>query len=252
MKQSAAWLYILLGFATVLWLYCLVQVLFFPKASSGEPHISATVSYPSAYKSLVTVRPVSSSLSEHPFSSVIVPTAPNATRPSTSLNVAPASTRMYTLSSQRVTQVGGGNATGPVASTVSGNSSTSRGIVYSQVSVSMPSVQGLLTSASLVGGGMTASDTYARMTRAASPHKAPSLPPGVCEECHWEWNGTTWVCTQCGADVLDGCHCEDEIGYCWCPVGDGWEVWFFVTALAGAYALYKARARKEQTKEQII
>lgn len=239
MKQSPVWLYILLGVATVLWLFCLMQVLLMPKFSSEEPHISATVSYPSTYKSSSTVRLISSSSHKQAFSTVSVQ-APQTTMQSTSQSVSNVSMRVQTVSSQRVQEVGGGGGGAPTSAHSGSNGNTSRGIAYSQVSVSMP-VQGLLTSASMVGGGMTASDTYARMTRAAAPHQAPPLPPGVCDECHWFWNGTTWVCTQCGADVLDGCDCESESGYCWCPLGDGWQVWVFMALLAGAYVGYKKR-----------
>ena len=245
MKQSAVWLYILLGFATVLWLFCLVQVLFMPKFAYNEPHISATVSYPSTYKSSSAIHLISPSSHKSPFSTVSVP-APSVTMQSTSQSVSNVSMRVKTISSRSVQEVGGGGAGASMNANSASNGNTSRGIVYSQVSVSMP-VQGLLTSASMVGGGMTASETYARMSRASSPHQAPSLPPGVCDQCHWVWDGEKWVCSVCGEDALDGCTCADEYGYCRCPIEDGMEVWLFLTLLAGAYVVHKARARRAQT-----
>ena len=104
------------------------------------------------------------------------------------------------------------------------------------------------TFASSISGGVTTAETYHQIGPARSKKSDP-LPPDACTECKWVWDEVRgcYVCIMCGSNSDDGCDHLYYEGYCWCPIGDGWEVWFFVTALAGAYALYKARARKEQS-----
>lgn len=76
------------------------------------------------------------------------------------------------------------------------------------------------------------------------------LPDGACPHCQWEWVDDLYgpgfggyVCTECGADILGGC--QHDPCHCDVPLTDGWQVWLFLTILAGAYAIYKARARKK-------
>ena len=121
------------------------------------------------------------------------------------------------------------------------------GINYTNSSMYIPPVvQGFITSASSVSGGRSAEETYAGMQKrsGAAYAKKDLLPPGVCEHCHWEWNGTTWVCTICGSNVLDGCEC-DEHGYCRCPIDDGWQVWLFMATLVMGYGLLRKQSRRK-------
>lgn len=148
---------------------------------------------------------------------------------------------------------GGSIAQAPVASM----NSTSRGITSTAAtaSVSVPQVACISTSASYIRGGVTTTQTYTPNGRI----KRDPLPGGNPEgcECDWQWdpirNG--WVCTICGEfiskdDYYDLVEGESPHGTdpcpCAVPIGDGVEVYLFIAALAGVYALYKARARKEQ------
>ena len=149
---------------------------------------------------------------------------------------------IYTTSSARQHTISTGLAQAPVASMAStSGSSASRGIAYASTSsVSMPSVQGIRTSASNVSGGITSGDTYAQI--GTSGHRrGPQLPPGACTNCEWYYDEETgtWRCHYCDCEPEDG-QCEHHC----VPIGDGWEVLLFAAALAGAYALYKVRAGK--------
>jgi len=232
------WLYILVGVCFVLWGICLLQVVFLQKAYVEAPHVGAIVNYSSRYNGSAAVHISSSARWRH---SVVVPqVAMSQMEGPSAANSAPtAPMRIHTTSSQRIVEVGGGGAGVSMQPTSSINN-TSRGIVYSQLSI--PTVQGLLTSASLVRGGITGDETYARMTRSAAPRLAPSLPPGVCDQCQWIWDGEKWVCSVCGSDALDGCIHEEEYGHCWCPIGDGWPVYLFMAFLALGYAYSKKRS----------
>ena len=245
MRKPAVWLYIVLAVGTVLWGVCLYQVLFVPPADT-DVYVGTTVTYPSAYKgnaSFPTCSVPRSGLS-HP--TVAIP-APKVTMQSVSQQGSSATWFVPTVSSQKMQHIGGGG-NAPMGSTAQSNNSA-RGIAYANIHVSMPAVQGITTSASAVRGGSTSSDTYARMYQRESAQTATSasvtrrgaLPPGVCEECHWVQDEFGhWYCEVCGADALDGCE-GHENGYCWCPITDGWQVWLFLTVLAGTYAVYKKR-----------
>jgi hypothetical protein len=142
------------------------------------------------------VRRSSFSLSSSPVS------APQMEMKSASAPMSTGNMRLATTSSARVTVVnsggmGGNGGYGQVSAGAS--SSSSRGINYT-VSSSMnipPVVQGFITSASSVSGGRSAEETYAGMQqRAGAAHaKKDMLPPGVCDNCHWEYIGGKWVCT---------------------------------------------------------
>lgn len=125
-------------------------------------------------------------------------------------------------------------AQAPVAAISSVNSS--RGI--STTSVSVTRVQsGIYTSASAISGGITTYDSghVHGISRKTPGHN------GDAEECEHCVDGNgDGVCDRCGC-AMDDCTCEDESGYCWCPLTDGWQVWLFVGILAAAYALYKKR-----------
>ena len=151
---------------------------------------------------------------------------------------------IYTTSSARQHTITSGLAQAPVASMASTGSSASRGIAYASASgVSMPSVQGIRTSASRVSGGVTSGDTYAQIGT-SGPRSGPALPPGACSHCDWYYDEETgtWRCRYCDCEPEDG-----ECNHNCVPVGDGWTAWLFVAALAGAYTLYKVRARKKET-----
>ena len=110
-------------------------------------------------------------------------------------------------------------------------------------------VRGIQTSASFVSGGVTSGETYARMSspirRGPSGPGNPDWTCGCVDENHDEY------CDICGCDLrfvdeLGVCECDP---YCWCPLTFDWKAFLFLSALAGAYALNKARANKK--KEQL-
>lgn len=149
---------------------------------------------------------------------------------------------IYTTSSAQMHSIGSAGSTmaqAPVASM----HSTSRGITSTAAtaSVSVPQVACIRTTASAISGGIT---TYDQGPRRGPVRKV--VLPWVCEHCEFEENADgDMECIYCHAIAEDGCHCTPDC-HCNVPIGDGKEVWLFVTALAGVYALYKARARKEQ------
>jgi len=247
MKQHPFFLYVLLGIGTAIWLLCLVQVVFAPKKQDADVYVSPSVHFSSAYKgnSLPAFRSLSSHRSSLP---AIVAQAPKSVMHSTSHAVSGSTMRIATTSSQRVQEIYTGGYGAPSASNNTGSAST-RGITYSSVIVSipMPQVTGFTTSASVVRDGTTSSETYARMNNGREPASAASrrmaLPPGVCDHCHWVQDAYgNWYCANCGASALDGCDCDEHGGYCWCPVGDGWQVWMFMALLAVGYA-YRRRTQ---------
>lgn len=253
MQSRRAFIFFLLGVCMVIWSLCIFYVMMMPKSLETEVYVRPTMTYSSSYKSpapsvvVPSVRRSSLSLSSSPVS------APQVTMKSTAAPMSTGNMRLATTSSARVTVVNsGGNVGnsgagyGQVSSGASSN--TSRGIKYT-VSSSMnipPVVQGFITSASSVSGGRSAEETYAGMQQrgAAYAKKDMPLPPGVCDQCHWVWDGTKWVCTVCGHDALDGCTCDEEYGYCRCPIDDGWQVWLFMATLVMGYGLLRKQSRR--------
>ncbi|MBQ3717683.1 MAG: hypothetical protein II901_04785 [Paludibacteraceae bacterium] len=160
---------------------------------------------------------------------------------------------IYTTSAVHQRAASAGMAQAPVASMTSTGSSMGRGIASAATPVtSTPSVRGIQTSASRVSGGITTVDSYHPKTGPRRSPTDPPVPDDACGECHWHWDPNAgddgqgdWVCEVCGSWYSYGCDHVYEEGYCWCPIGDGWEVWLFVAVLAGAYALYKVRAGKK-------
>ena len=143
----------------------------------------------------------------------------------------------YVCASNYVTS---GLAQTPVASMGSTSSYANRGM-SSSTAMRAPSATGFTTVASNIRGGVTASTTYGRMN---GPRKAMGHPgdPGYCEHCIDENNDG--ICDRCGCDEYDGCDCATDPtgpGYCWCPIGDGWEVWLFMAILAAGYAAWRRR-----------
>lgn len=152
---------------------------------------------------------------------------------------------MHMTSSAQVHSIGsggGGFAQAPVASMRSTSSSYGRGIAQTTSSIATPQLSCIRTSASAISGGVT---TYDEAPRRGNVSKQKL--PGACEHCDWEFDAgkDDYVCIHCGCTLEDGCTCGKDCD-CDVPLGDGPEVWAFVAALASAYALYKARARKEQ------
>ncbi len=253
MQSRRAFIFFLLGVCMVIWSLCLFQVMLMPKSLETEVSVTPTISYSSSYKSpapsvvVPSVRRSSFSLSSSPV------TAPQMEMKSASAPMSTGNMRLATTSSARVTVVNsggnGGNGGAGYGQAYSGASSnTSRGIQYNtNVSMNIPPVvQGFITSASSVAGGRSAEETYAGMQqRAGAAHaKKDMLPPGVCDNCHWEYIGGKWVCTVCGADALDGCDC-DEHGYCRCPIDDGWQVWLMMAILGMVYGLLRKQSRRK-------
>ena len=251
MQSRRAFIFFLLGVCMVIWSLCLFQVMLMPKSLETEVSVTPTISYSSSYKSsspavsVPTVRRSSFSLSSSPVA------MPQMEMKSANAPVSTGTMRIATTSSARVTVVnsggmGGNGGYGQVSAGASSN--TSRGINYT-VSSSMnipPVVQGFITSASSVSGGRSAEETYTGMQqRAGAAHaKKDLLPPGVCDQCHWVWDGSKWVCTVCGHDALDGCDCADEHGYCRCPIDDGWQVWLLMATLVMGYGLLRKQSRR--------
>lgn len=81
---------------------------------------------------------------------------------------------------------------------------------------------------------------------------SPSGDPFGCSECEYDENG---VCIHCGCtidmvDVEGHCACVEESGYCWCPIGDGWQVWLFMAMLAAGYGCFVIRRREKVVKSE--
>lgn len=256
MKASQFMLYMLLGVCAVLWGICVIQVVFIQKPPfvAEEVHVTPSISYGSTFRSSSAIH-LLSPIRHHSGLATAVVQTPRAVMRSTSQHAVQAPMKIHTTSSQRVAVAGGGGmGNSPISTGSSSRGGSSRGIIYSQSSA-LPQVQGLLASAS-VAGGATSSQIYDQMARSAAPMKAPKtsptppLPDGVCGECHWVYDPISgqWTCSQCGANVLDGCACEEESGYCWCPIDFNWAVALFMAILAAAYGLYKKRTQTVQSR----
>lgn len=250
MQSRRAFIFFLLGVCMVIWSLCIFYVMMMPKNLETEVYVRPAMTYSSSYKSpapavtVSTVRRSSFSLSSSPVA------APQMEMKSASAPMSTGNMRLATTSSARVTVVnsGGNGGNGGYGQVSSGaSSSSSRGINYNTNSTLTipPVVQGFITSASSVAGGRSAEETYAGIQqRASAAHaKKDLLPPGVCDNCNWEYIGGKWVCTVCGADALDGCDC-DEHGYCRCPIDDGWPVWLFMATLVMGYGLLRKQSRR--------
>lgn len=137
-------------------------------------------------------------------------------------------------------------AQAPVATMGSTSISMSRGIASTSEIVAAPQVRGIYTSASAIQGGVTTYDGG----RHYGPRRGPGQPdPSVDPEegeHNWVQNPDgTYTCTICGETISEEEFYNEEFPDHCVPLTDGWQVWFFLTILAGAYAIYKARARKK-------
>ena len=130
-----------------------------------------------------------------------------------------------------------GKTQAPVASMGSTSSYISHGSTSTMI-VSPHAATGFTTAASSIHGGVMASTTYERIS---APKRAMGHPgdPGYCPDCI-DLDGDD-VCDRCGCSLYEGCFCESESGYCWCPINDSWDVWLFMATLCATYALVKGR-----------
>ena len=98
-------------------------------------------------------------------------------------------------------------------------------------------VQGIQTSASSVYGGVTAGETYARMTGVRKTGGGTE-PGGNPNGCYCEDHDGDGFCDHCGAllDEFDGGCSNDP---CWCPLPLDWTAILFLLALTCAYVTYK-------------
>lgn len=99
---------------------------------------------------------------------------------------------------------------------------------------------GIYTSASAVRGGVTTYDV-GQMT---GPRRTGGNPGGGMH--NWEDNGDgTFTCTICGETISEDDFYDENYPPLCTPIGDGWPVWLFMTALAMAYTIYKASQRRD-------
>ena len=151
-----------------------------------------------------------------------------------------------------------GLAAAPVTTTY-GMEGTTISVGSSYRTLTTSSIQGLSTCATNIHGEVVAGgNAYATMGACKTGARKTPVHHGDIEfesDCGCDWHfddeNDRIYCPICGCwlSYLDigehvECHCKDESGYCWCPIGDGWEVWLFMVALAGAYAVYKGEGRK--------
>ena len=110
---------------------------------------------------------------------------------------------------------------------------------------SKQNVGGIRTSAEYIRGGVTTA-TYGTKV---GPRRSPNHPewPTDLPECGCDWhkdeNGD-WICDVCGATWNEYDGLQNHHDPCTCPIGDGWQVWLFMIALAGAYVAWKTRSKK--------
>ena len=97
-------------------------------------------------------------------------------------------------------------------------------------------------------------NTYARMNRYSSPRRAGTPPPPPdpddpedwCDQCH-DADGDG-ICDICGCDLTseEGCTCDEEYGYCRCPLDFDGIAMLFMAMMAVGYAVI-ARKRKDES-----
>lgn len=107
------------------------------------------------------------------------------------------------------------------------------------------------TSGAAMVGGVISGVHSPNIIRLGADKEHPPTPGdyGYCSGCdgHYYWDPDAnagdggWVCSECGHGLEEGCHCNEEHGYCPCPISDGWQVWLFMAAMAFAYAIFKKR-----------
>ena len=178
--------------------------------SAGPIHVTATVKYSSPYKGFAYRVNGSSSYSLH------------ATSRANSLMAQAPTAAMHSTSSF----YGGRAETASVQNTLQ--------------------VRGITTCASGITGGVTTTDAFP--PKSSARRSTPPLP-WLCEHCQWINIGTEedpeWVCAVCGCEANFNCDCEGEC-HCDVPLDLNWSAMLFMGALAGAYAIYKARTREKE------
>ena len=146
-----------------------------------------------------------------------------------------------------------GFASAPVATMGSTSSYKTAAPAMSGV-VTVQPVRGIYTAASQVRGGVTTGTTYGRMN---GPRRTPGHPDDAdeCPYCHDDdlpGDPGYGYCDACGCP-MDGCDCATDPygpGYCWCPIGDGWQVWLFMAMLAAGYGCFVIRRREKVVKSE--
>ena len=128
------------------------------------------------------------------------------------------------------------------------SSSVSRGAANNNFA-NTPQVRCMYTYASAICGGVTTSQTCSRV----GARKGPALPDPELPDCgcYWYWDEEKgqFVCPNCDCEldpdmigIADACDCDP----CHCPIGDGWQVWLFMIAMAAAYGfVVKRRVKKD-------
>ncbi len=236
---------IILGLCAILWGVCIVQVIFYPKALDvTETHVSPVVSYSSTYKSTSAIRIPFVSRPSVGVGDMTVHVPQTGMRPITR-GGSQTTIKIHTTSSQRVSVAGSGS--GSIAtSTSSGNKNSTRGIVYSQASA-VPSISGLLTSASLVRGGVTAERTLSmsKMGNARTITHPGNPDEGQCPTCIYDENGICIICghsSYFGVDEHGECagHCthhDCDTGCCCTPLDFNRGAMLFFALLAVGYGV---------------
>ena len=175
--------------------------------SAGPIHVTATVKYSSPYKGFAYRVNGSSSYSLH------------ATSRANSLMAQAPTAAMHSTSSF----CGGRAETSTVQTTLQ--------------------VRGITTCASSITGGVTTTDAFP--PKGSIRRNTPPIP-GLCEHCHWVKGADgRWYCDVCGCLAVNDCDCEGEC-HCDVPLDFNWSAMLFLGALAGAYAIYKARTREKE------
>ena len=127
------------------------------------------------------------------------------------------------------------------------NNASSSASAYKPVA----NVQGFYTAASNVYGGVTAAQMQSSAWKSGQRKiVTPYKPDGEhCQECNWVQDEDFNIsCSVCGCKYENDCECA-ESGYCWCPVGDGMDVWVMMFALAMTYGIFKVRKGKKELPE---
>lgn len=136
--------------------------------------------------------------------------------------------RLYTTSSVRATSAGSGGVVASAPMAAMGSTSA-----YGSKTTLMQA-----TKAASVGGVIT------RPTPIVLSVIPEGNPPGC--DCNWVDNGVDgYYCPDCGAYLSYDDYYNGILPHggnvCPCPIGEGWQVWLFMAAMAFVYAAIKKR-----------